>query len=259
MDLGDRMKMYEQLALSRAMPGLPLAVRLDGKRFSKWTRGLERPYDARLSAVMVETTKALVKETGAVIGYTQSDEITLVFYEENYNSQMWLGGRYQKMASITASIATAYFGVAATRLIPEKVGRLAFFDSRAFALPSKEEAANAVLWREIDATKNSISMACRNFYSHKEMHKKSAPQMQEMIFQKGVNWNDYPAFFKRGTFVRRVVASRLLTEQEMSRGPQEQKMVMRSSIEEIEMPPFRTVANRVAVIFEGDTPVCLEV
>jgi tRNA(His) guanylyltransferase len=262
MKLGDRMKMYERAEAGRtALPGLPVVIRLDGKTFSKWTRGLERPYDSRLSDLMVETTRHLVKETGACIGYTQSDEITLVLAPHGPNSEPWLGGKLQKLVSITASQATAFFNAAVLQAIPEKAGKLAVFDSRAWVVPSREEAVNALLWRELDATKNSISMATRHYYSHKQMHKKTGSEMQDMLHAVGVNWNDYPAFFKRGSFLRRVVVERTLTPAELEGLPERHDarrnpdlVVTRSSIEVCPMPPFMQVVNRADVVFEGAEP-----
>jgi len=262
MDIGDRMKLYEgRETLRTAMPGLPVVVRLDGKTFSKWTRGLQRPYDPRLSLLMVEVTKELVRETGAVIGYTQSDEITLVMPVPGQETEPWLGGKFQKIVSITAAMATAHFNLRVAEVIPEKRGVRAYFDSRAWAVPSEQEAANAVLWRELDASKNSISMAARHYYSHKELHKKSGSEMQDMLHEKGVNWNDYPDFFKRGVFVRRVVEERKLAPEELESLPERHAarqnpdlVFTRSSVEVLPMPPFMKVVNRVGVIFHGQEP-----
>ena len=108
--LGDRMKMYEHREVGRrAMPRLPICVRIDGKTFSRFTRNLARPYDERLSELMVHTAEVLVEKTGARIGYTQSDEISLILYSDSPNSQVYLDGRIMKLTSILASIATGVF------------------------------------------------------------------------------------------------------------------------------------------------------
>ena len=105
---GDRMKLYERMEAGRRfMPRLPICVRLDGKGFSKWTRGLARPYDPRLSALMEHVATRLVEETQAVIGYTQSDEISLVFYTADPKAQVFFDGRIQKMTSVLAAMTTA--------------------------------------------------------------------------------------------------------------------------------------------------------
>lgn len=147
-------------------------------------------------------------------------------------------------------------------VLPEKAGSPALFDCRVWTTPTLDEAANVFLWRERDATKNSISMAARCYYSHKELLNKSGSEMQEMLFQKGVNWNDYPDFFKRGTFVQRRTRCSVLTPSELEALPplhdarkSPDLMVMRSEVCVIEMPPFNKVKNRVAVLFDGTDPV----
>ncbi|MFO7567564.1 MAG: tRNA(His) guanylyltransferase Thg1 family protein [Enhygromyxa sp.] len=264
--LGDRMKVYERAeAGRRCLPLLPICARIDGKRFSRFTVGLERPYDERLSRLMIEVTKELVEHSHARIGYTQSDEISLLLHADSFGSQVFLDGRVQKLTSILASMATAHFNALLPRRIPEKAGKLALFDCRVWTLPSREEAANVFLWREQDATKNSISMAARAHYSHRELDHKNAAEMQEMLFQKGVNWNDYPAFFKRGTVVRRQVVRRAFTAEELDSLPpmhaarkDPELMIERSELRELELPPLGKLRNRVAVLFEGAEPELVE-
>ena len=234
MSFGDRMKSYEwQETSRRLLPLLPAIARLDGKSFSAFTEGLERPYDSRLSQLMVATTKYLVEETGALCGYTQSDEISLLFYSDDAKSQIFYAGKVHKMNSVLASMTTAYFNHHKLGALPEKRDALACFDSRVWNVPNREEAANTFLWRERDATKNSISMAARMFYSHEELLGRTSNQLQELLHQKGVNWNDYPSFFKRGSFVQRT----------------------QGQVAEVPMPIFDKVTNRVAVLFEGAAPI----
>jgi tRNA(His) 5'-end guanylyltransferase len=260
--LGDRMKEYEhQEAGRRLMPLLPVMARLDGKCFSSFTKGLARPYDPRLSNLMASTVEHLLAETGALAGYTQSDEITLLLYSENRKSQIFLDRRVQKLTSILASMTTAYFNAQLPALIPERRGRTAVFDCRVWSVPNKDEAANVFLWREIDATKNSVSMAAREYYSHQELLNKGRADMQEMLFQKGVNWNDYPAFFKRGTYVLRKQVVRRFTALELEALPPRHAArlnpeleVCRQEINRVLLPPFARVANRVEVLFEGAKP-----
>jgi tRNA(His) 5'-end guanylyltransferase len=157
-EFGNRMKEYEgQEAQRRFLPLLPICVRIDGKNFSNWTRNLERPYDARLSDVMIGVTRALMEESNAVLGYTQSDEISLILYSDRYQSQVYFDGKIQKLVSVLASMATGYFNEFAKAQFKEGYPGLANFDCRAWTVPNQEEAANAILWREKDATKNSIS------------------------------------------------------------------------------------------------------
>lgn len=262
-DLGDRMKEYERAeAGRRLMPRLPILARIDGKRFSRFTEGLPRPYDQRLSALMVATTRRLMEDSAALVGYTQSDEISLLFYSDDPKVQLFLDRRVQKLTSILASMTTAYFNADLGAAIPERAGTAAFFDCRVWAVPSRDEAANTFLWREIDATKNSVSMAARAYYPHAELHGRTSAEMQELLFQKGVNWNDYPAFFKRGTFVLRRTTQRRFSAEELAALPPRHAarsdpdlLVTRNELRAVELPPFGRIVNRVGVLFDGEEPV----
>jgi tRNA(His) guanylyltransferase len=261
-NFGDRMKEYEGMEADRKlMPLLPICVRLDGKGFSKFTMGLDRPYDKRMSKLMVEVTTRLVDDTNAIMGYTQSDEISLILHSNAYKSQVWFNGRIQKMTSVLASMATAHFGDLKKSLIPEKTDNLALFDCRVWNVPNKTEASNTLLWREQDATKNSISMATRSVYSHKQMHLKSGQEMQDMLMEKGINWNDYPPFFKRGTFIQRKKEMKAFSAEELDKLPEKhnarknpEMLIERSVIRVIPMPPFGRVINRNEVVFDGAKP-----
>lgn len=235
--LGDRMKLFEERDGGIFMPKLPVVIRVDGRGFSRWTKGLRRPYDARLSRLMIETTRFLVKETSALIGYTQSDEISLVLMASSHDQELWFGSKKQKATSISAALTTMFFNRLLPDLIPEKVrekrghepvcsslcdveeGELPgvcdcsawkqdakdlspHFDSRSYNISDLEEAANYLLWREMDATRNSVTMAARHYYSHNEVHKKNNAEKMDMLMAKGVNWNNYRSFFKRGTYIR---------------------------------------------------------
>lgn len=203
-DFDNRMKLYEQVETDRvANPNLPILVRINGKEFSFWTKGLNRPYDSRLSELMIKTAEFLVNKTSANLGYTHSNEITLVFLPGDINSQPYFNGKFQKLTSVLASYTTAFFNSKVAECIPEKSNKLAFFDCRVWVVPNLMEAANVFVWRELNAIKNSISTAAMEHYSHKELLNKSGKEKKEMLLQKGINWNDYPVYFKRGTYVRR--------------------------------------------------------
>lgn len=262
-DFGDRMKMYERFETDRRMmPQLPILIRLDGKGFSRWTKGLQRPFDSRMSETMIEVTKKLVQELNARIGYTQSDEISLVFLSETEKGETFCDGKIQKLTSIISSMATAWFNRIAAVNIPEKKDQIAFFDCRVWNVPTKTEASNAILWRERDASKNSVSMSAREFFSFKELQNKSCNEMQNMmLLLRNVNWNDYPSFFKRGTFVQKKNLFRVFSKEELKNLPEKhvlridsEAVIERSEIRLLEMPPFGKVTNRVEVIFNGDEP-----
>lgn len=261
--LGDRMKLYEAAeAGRRLMPLLPVIARIDGRSFSRFTRDMKRPYDERMSRLMIDTTRFLVEETCALIGYTQSDEISLLWHSSDTKSQVFFDGRVQKMTSVLAGLSTAYFNRALSVRMPEHADALPVFDCRVWNVPTREEAANTFLWREQDATKNSISMAARAYYSHEELHGRSGRQMQALLLEKDVNWNDYPRFFKRGTFVQRRSIRRAFTAAELDALPpkhhartEPELEVERSETVELELPPLGRVQNRVEVLFEGAHPI----
>lgn len=260
-ELGDRMKVYENAASVRLIPLLPVVARIDGRCFSSFTRSMRRPYDPTMSEAMIDTTVQLVKETNACMGYTQSDEITLAWHSTDPKSQIWFDGRVQKMASQLGALATLHFYRYIAVAMPDFAHRLPTFDARVWSVPNRTEGANVFLWREWDATKNSLTMAASEYYSHKELHGKNGRDKHDMLHAKGVNWNDYPAFFKRGTYCQRRTVSKPFSAEELERLPEKHEaranpglLVERSEYEPIEMPPFASVTNRDAVIFDGSTP-----
>jgi len=210
--LGDRMKAYERVPSMQLMHRTPAIIRLDGKSFHSFTKGMERPFDERLIQAMQETTALLVGSIeGCTFGYTQSDEITLLITDyKKLTSQAWFDYKVQKMVSIAASMCTAFFNSRFKEIVLEKarhkefedmIVKPAFFDARAFNVP-REEVVNCHLWRQQDCTRNSIQMVGQANFSHKELQNKSCEMIQEMLFQeKGINWNDFPTYQKRGTAV----------------------------------------------------------
>ena len=145
--------------------------------------------------------------------------------------------------------------------LPKKAGKGAHFDCRVWNVPTAWEAVNALIWRELDATKNSISMAAHCHFSHKELLGKSTKERQEMLFQKGVNWNDYPDFFKRGTYVQSYHQESKFTAAEIEKLPEKHEartnpdlMVVRRYVEPIHLPPLARVGNPIDVVFNGQTP-----
>jgi len=262
-DFGDRMKLYERAEAGRhLMPLVPAIARLDGKSFHTWTADLKRPYDKRMTDLMNAVTCRLVAESGARIGYVQSDEISLVFFSEDMSTPIYFDGKIQKMTSVLSSMAGSIFNSKVKEFFGEE-RPLAYFDCRVWNVPNKIEGANAILWREQDASKNSVSMAARAYFTHGEIMNKSGPEMQEMMFQKhNVNWNDFPAEFKRGTFVRREKFLKSLEPEVLAKIPEAHRPAPdhkfeRNEVVCIEMPKFSTVINRVEVVFDGAEPKTL--
>jgi len=220
--LGDRIKSYEAASTSRcAVKGEPIIARLDGRAFHTFTQGLERPYDARLSALMSETLKALVENTGAKIGYQQSDEISLVWYvPADSTTQYPHGGRFQKLDSLLAAYASSYFNSRIPKLLPEKSGTLALFDARTFSVPDLQTAYECLLWRQRDSLKNSISMAAQSVCSHRELQGLNGLQMKTLMAERGLEYSRLPEFFKLGVFAQRTKVSRRLSVEELAKLPE---------------------------------------
>jgi tRNA(His) 5'-end guanylyltransferase len=260
------MKMYEGMeAGRRLMPLLPVLARIDGRAFHSFTRGMDRPFDAVFSSSMVDTTAALVRATGACMGYTQSDEITLAWHSENPKTQIWFDGRIAKMTSQLGAQATLIFYRLVLERMPQYADRMPSFDARVWSVPNRSEGANVFLWRELDATKNSVSMAASAHYSHKELHEKNSPQKHDMLHDKGVKWNDYPALFKRGAYVQRKTKSIPFSAEELDRLPMKHEartnpslVIERSVCEVLDLPPLGTITNREDVIFKGAEPITAE-
>lgn len=254
--LGSRIKEYEALASQKLMPRLPIIIRADGKNFHNWTKGCKRPYDERLQNLMDEVTKKLVEETHSVVGYTQSDEVTLILWNPDPKSEPYFGGRVNKLNSVVASMASAWFNKLVPTYLPEKT-KLAYFDCRAFAVPSLAEAVDVLIWRELDSTKNAISMAAQSLFSHKELQNKNGSEMQEMMFQlKQVNFNDYPSRFKRGAYFRKQNISRKFTKEELESLPEKHAarlnpdlLITRNVVRSLELPPILKIKNPVEVFF----------
>lgn len=262
--IGNRMKNYEKQTDQRVLPRLPIIVRLDGRSFSKFTKGMKKPFDDDFRQSMIEVTKYLVSETNAKIGYTQSDEITLILYNDNIKSGSTIfEGRIQKIASNFASMASVKFLIEMQKRFPEKVdctNKLPTFDARVFFVPSKTEAANNLVWRCQDCCKNSISMVAQCNFSHKELQGLDGKQMQhKLLTERDVNWNDYSANEKQGTFVRKELKQVRMEKEKLLSIPFDKRpkdgIVIRKKIVEMDMPNFLKVKNRVEVIFNGEDPV----
>lgn len=233
--LGTRMKKYEYVTRTYLVNRCPVIVRVDGKAFHTFTRGFKKPFDRILVKTMQETMKYLCENIqGCVFGYTQSDEITLVLVDyKKIDSCAWFDYNIQKCASISASMATLafnkFFKENVDKWVEETfptnylghlnreadetladdlklrdryyiaISKGTMFDSRVFNVP-KEEVTNCVLWRQNDATRNSIEMVGHANFPQNQLHKKSCNEIQDMLMlQKGINWNNFPTHFKRGS------------------------------------------------------------
>lgn len=241
--LGDRMKSYEDAYRISLPIRMPVILRIDGKAFHTYTKGCKRPVDQGLVDCMNVTAKELCKNLqGCQVAYVQSDEISLLL--NNYHdleTQSWFQNNLQKMVSVSAGIASATFTVNSPMIwgtkesIPTvKIMKPAYFDSRAFIIP-KEDVVNYFLWRQQDATRNSVQMLARSLYSHKECTDKNNSELQEMCFQKGINWNDCPTPQKRG----RCIIKKSVEKEAYNRMTDKWETAIRSSWEvDNEIPVF---------------------
>lgn len=224
-DIGTRMKSYyEEIPKTKLMRRCPVIIRCDGKAFHTFTKGFHRPFDYILIKSMQETMKYLCQNIqGCVLGYTQSDEISLILTDyKKLNSEAWFGYEVQKMCSVAASMATMAFNKFFSKnanefahavfelqdfdtesdyldVLDKAIERGAMFDARCFNVP-KKEVTNLIYWRQIDAVRNSIQMVGQANFSHKQLHCKSQNDIQEMLYEeKGINWNNFATHLKRGS------------------------------------------------------------
>lgn len=204
--LGDRIKQYETVAQSKLIRRMPVIIRIDGKAFHTWVKNLDfdlslkdSPFSKIMHKLMTHTTNELVENVqNCIFGYTQSDEISLLLKDwTNLNTEQWFDAKIQKITSVSASMATVYFNeVSCVYEIP-----FAMFDARVFNLP-KEEVVNYFIWRQNDASRNSVQMLARFYYSHKEVQNKNNSELQDMLMlDKNINWNDIETWKKRGTCI----------------------------------------------------------
>lgn len=210
--LGDRMKKYEAATKTVLPPRNYSIIRVDIRAAHTLLRHAAKPFDYDFMADMDATAVALCAEVqGAVLGYVQSDEISVLVCDfTGPNSQPWFGGGVQKQVSIAAATTTAAFN--ARRPAEVATGRMATFDARVFTLPNAVEVANYFIWRECDAVRNSIAMAAQAKFSPRQLHGVNTGRMQEMLFaEHGINWNDYPDGAKRGRVVVKASGEREVT------------------------------------------------
>lgn len=253
---GDRMKYYESMTTaSRLDQHQPIYARIDGRAFSTFTRGMQKPFDPWLTGAMQETCLTLVDKTHAKIGYVQSDEINLIWLADSPESHVLFSGKLLKLTSVLASLAAAKFMTMAERaglghLLPH-------FDCRVFNLPTKVEAANALLWRWMDSKKNGIMSIAQSQFPQRELQGVDQTRALEMLAERGITPQRFDKANMEGTFYRRQVVKRRLSEFEMSLIPEKHRpdgVVTRTDCQRLHIPDFRQVSNRVGVIFDGEMP-----
>ncbi|MBO5388427.1 MAG: tRNA(His) guanylyltransferase Thg1 family protein [Lachnospiraceae bacterium] len=229
MRLDARMKRYEEVSKNYLTRRIPVILRLDGRCFHKFTEGMIRPFDDKilLQAMRNSMLRMCEEIPGCVMGYHQSDEVTLVLVDYQSNdTYAWFEYNVQKLTSNAASMMTGFFMEEFNDIVsnineqavldlshgrtvdyyPENFGEAylnkvfkARFDCKAFNIP-KDEVVNNLIWRQQDATRNSLSQLAHSEFSYDELHKKKNSEIQDMlVLQRGINWNNLPTRLKRGT------------------------------------------------------------
>lgn len=193
LDIGNRMKDYERCVEYILTKRVPVIIRVDGRAFHTITKKrFGKNWSMEFVEQMIETAKTVIKDIqGCSFCYSQSDEISFLLTDyKTIKSDGWFGYDIRKLISISASLSASVF----SRIY----GKTVCFDSRCFSV-SQDDICNYFLWRQIDATRNAIQMAGREYFSHKQLYKKSCSEIQELMFQeKGINFNDYLIVRKRG-------------------------------------------------------------
>jgi tRNA(His) guanylyltransferase len=199
-DLGRRMKQDYEDALRLVLPRRAyVVIRIDGRGFHTFTKHLERPYSRQLADALDGAAVSLCGEMiGCRFAYGQSDEYSFLLTDfEKENAPLWFDGNVQKIVSVSASLFTGYFNRA---FLGDKI---AAFDARVLVISRRPEVEKYFLWRQLDASANSLNMLASAHYPHAELVGKSNAEKHEMLFAKGVNWAKQAADFKRGRVVRR--------------------------------------------------------
>lgn len=267
-NLGDWCKWYEKnFSPEQMIPKLPVIIRIDGNNFSKWTKNLEKPFCSEFSDAMVELTKFLVSETNAVIGYTQSDEISLILYSDNVKKPIYNDGEKQKILSKLTSKLSNYFN----RVIVDKFPSLRYkdtaaFDCRIYQVPTLQDACAQLIWRENDAVRNSISLLSESLFPSSELNGIDQNLRQDkMMLEKGVNWNDVEVRFKRGVYVRRKEISIKYKNQDIKNLPEKHTLrfnpnleIKRRIIDKIDVPPINKITNLIDFVFKGADPISIQ-
>ncbi|MBY0508308.1 MAG: hypothetical protein K2X03_30630 [Bryobacteraceae bacterium] len=195
-ELGDKIKTNFEDALRLRLPRRThLVLRIDGRRFHTFTKQLARPYDFGLAAALDTAAMALAAEmSGCRLGFGQSDEYSFLLTDfGSEHEKMWFDGNVQKIVSVAASIFTAHF----TRAFA-----LATFDARVMVIPRRADVADYFIWRQTDASTNSLNMLASAHYAHEELAGKSAAEKHDLLHAKGLNWAKQETSFKRGRIIR---------------------------------------------------------
>ena len=267
--LSDRMKKYEAVTTETCLiERLPIYARVDMRAGHSFCRGLDKPFDDAYSKAMASATAFIVEKTGAAVGYTQSDEASFVWLD---HTKLPFGTRLFKLQSVFASMFTAAFMKACigTKLEEKLSASLPSFDCRVFNMPSLDECANMILWRERDSVKNSITLLALEHFSTKQIDKKNSADKVKMLAEIGV---DYYAVLtpaqRRGSYFRRELYDKVLTAADLAMIPEKSRpepdgngvrKVTRSHVVEFSLEiPLEDVMNKVNALFFKELPVRID-
>ena len=259
--LGDRMKAYEAKVTEEYLDmGTPMYARIDGRAFHTLCRGLKKPFDSDFVDVMHETCRHLVKETGANLGYVQSDEISLGWTNP---SRAPFEGRMFKLTSVLASMAGASFMKNALSFGSGEIWSRAqyyvpTFDCRVFNLPSVEELVNAFIWRQNDCIKNAVSSIANSLFSVNELNRKNQAEQKEMIRAKGHPFESYPEHLRIGAFFKRVNVLKAVDPEIAPKIKEEFRhvnengewCVMRSEVQMVQLGRITELEDRAKILFD---------
>lgn len=246
-EMGDYFKAIEKnFTLSKFSPNLPIVARLDGRHFHTFTKGLEKPFSTMLLRCMTQTCIAIGEEFNPFVIYTQSDEITVVFLP---NHDMF-SNTVQKYISNLSAYASVIFNNQVQENIPSKKSLNPTFDCRVFQLSSMQEVYENILWRQIDAMKNSVSLLASSYFSVKELANKNTSDRKKMLLEKNVDWYSYNIqipHFTRGAFFKKVYKEKQLDKKyENNENIIERDglfFVNRKVWEEVNIPRLSSVVN----------------
>lgn len=183
----------------RALPGAWIVIRVDGRSFSRFTKSrFQKPFDLAFHNLMTQTASALVAELHGMYAYTESDEISLLLRPDwdMYDREV------EKLVSLSAAIASATFTHA--------VATPAYFDSRLWLGARDQQVVDYFRWRMADAERCGLNGWCywtlRNdglgvAEATGALDGKTVADKNELLFQHGINWNDLPAWQRRGSGV----------------------------------------------------------
>lgn len=254
-DLADRHKYMEGISAGQKLiPSVPVIARLDGRAFHTLLKQAIKPFDSRVVEAMQTTAKILLENFNPVIAYVQSDEITLV-----WDNLELFDNRIQKILSTTASMAGVIFDRELTKSNYDLNKKIPTFDCRVWQVPNLKIAAENLMWREMDATKNSVSMLASAHFSEKELDGKSTRDRLVMLESKGIIWGNLPHYLKKGSYYRKVEKLLSITETEWElRGVPEihrpTTPILRNVIDLQEYPPATSISNFADVLFKKEFP-----